>query len=251
MHTHRRIRSFVLRAGRITQAQERALTELWPRYGISLGDGPLDLNAIFGRNAPRCLEIGFGAGEVIGSLAENHPEIDYLGIEVHRSGVGRLLLRAEQDGLKNLRIICHDAVEVMRRLQDDSFDEVLVFFPDPWHKKRHHKRRLIDAVFASNVTAKLRDGGILRLATDWQDYAEQMLAVCNAQPQLESLSPTASYAARPGFRPPTRFERRGERLGHGVWDLAYAKRGVSRPQEAAADAVDDELHRQRGEDDAR
>jgi tRNA (guanine-N7-)-methyltransferase len=249
MHTHRRIRSFVLRAGRITQAQERALAELWPRYGISLGDGPLDLEAIFGRDAPRCLEIGFGAGEVIGSLAENHPEIDYLGIEVHRSGVGRLLLRAEQDGLKNLRIICHDAVEVLRRLHDDSFDEVLVFFPDPWHKKRHHKRRLIDAVFASNITAKLRAGGILRLATDWQDYAEQMLAVCNAQPQLKSLSPSG-YAARPGFRPPTRFERRGERLGHGVWDLAYAKRAVSGPQEAAADPVDDELHRQRGEDDA-
>jgi tRNA (guanine-N7-)-methyltransferase len=251
MHTHRRIRSFVLRAGRITQAQERALTELWPRYGISLSDAPLDLAAIFGRSAPRCLEIGFGAGEVIGRLAGNHPEIDYLGIEVHRPGVGRLLLQAEHDGLKNLRIICHDAVEALRRLQDDSFDEVLVFFPDPWHKKRHHKRRLIDAVFASNVTAKLHAGGILRLATDWQDYAEQMLAVCNEEPQLESLSPSAGYAARPEFRPPTRFERRGERLGHGVWDLAYAKRAVSRPQEAAADTVDDELHRQRGQDDAR
>jgi tRNA (guanine-N7-)-methyltransferase len=251
MHSHRRIRSFVLRAGRTTQAQERALTELWPRYGVSLSDAPLDFAAIFGRNAPRCLEIGFGAGEVIGSLAENHPEIDYLGIEVHRSGVGRLLLRAEQNRLNNLRIICHDAVEVLRCLQDDSFDEVLVFFPDPWHKKRHHKRRLIDAVFASNVTAKLRAGGILRLATDWQDYAEQMLAVCNAQPQLASLSPTSGYAARPEFRPPTRFERRGERLGHGVWDLAYVKRAVLGPQEAAADAVDDELHGQRGENDAR
>jgi tRNA (guanine-N7-)-methyltransferase len=252
MHTHRRIRSFVLRAGRTTPAQERALSELWPCYGISLGEAPLDLAAIFGRIAPRCLEIGFGAGEVIGSLAETHPEIDYLGIEVHRSGVGRLLLRAEQQGLKNLRIICHDAVEVLRgHVPADSFDEVLVFFPDPWHKKRHHKRRLIDPGFASLVTAAMRVGGTLRLATDWQDYAEQMLAVCNAQPQLESLSPDLGYAARPGFRPPTRFERRGERLGHGVWDLAYAKRAVSRLQETAADAVDDELHRQRGEDDAR
>lgn len=251
MHTHRRIRSFVLRAGRTTQAQERALAELWPSYGISLGEAPLDLAAIFGRSAPRCLEIGFGAGEVIGSLAENHPEIDYLGIEVHRSGVGRLLLRAEQQRLKNLRIICHDAVEVLRGfVPDNSFDEVLVFFPDPWHKKRHHKRRLIDAGFASMVTSKLRAGGTLRLATDWQDYAEQMLAVCNAQPQLESLSPTLSYAARPEFRPPTRFEQRGERLGHGVWDLAYAKREGLRLQKAAADAVDDELHGQRGEDDA-
>jgi tRNA (guanine-N7-)-methyltransferase len=250
MHTHRRIRSFVLRAGRITEAQERALGDLWPHYGITLRDAPLDLAAIFGRMAPRCLEIGFGAGEVIGSLAEKHPEIDYLGIEVHRSGVGRLLLRAEQNHLKNLRIICHDVVEVLRLIPDESFDEVLVFFPDPWHKKRHHKRRLIDAGFTSHVAAKLRAGGILRLATDWQDYAEQMLAVCNAERQLESLSP-ASYAARPGFRPPTRFERRGERLGHGVWDLAYAKRAASGPEEAAADAVDDELHRQRREDDAR
>jgi tRNA (guanine-N7-)-methyltransferase len=252
MHTHRRIRSFVLRAGRTTQAQERALSELWPCYGISLGDAPLDLAAIFGRSAPRCLEIGFGTGEVIGNLAENHPEIDYLGIEVHRSGVGRLLLRAEHQHLKNLRIICHDAVEVLRGfVPDDSFDEVLVFFPDPWHKKRHHKRRLIDAGFVSLMTAKLRAAGTLRLATDWQDYAEQMLAVCNAQPQLESLSPASSYALRPEFRPPTRFERRGERLGHGVWDLAYAKRKGLRLQKAAADAVDDELHGQRGEDHAR
>ena len=224
MQAQRHIQSFVLRAGRMTPAQERALTELWPSYGVDLGDDPLDLEAIFGRRAPRCLEIGFGAGEVIGSLAENHPHIDYVGIEVHRPGVGRLLLRAEQTKLRNLRVICRDAVEVLKdKLQNDSFDEILVFFPDPWHKKRHHKRRLIEPKFAASMAAKLRSGGMLRLATDWQAYAEQMLAVCNANPHLESLSADGTYVARPDFRPLTRFERRGARLGLGVWDLAYTK----------------------------
>ncbi len=222
MQTHRSIRSFVLRAGRTTAAQERALTELWPSYGVSAGDDPLDLDAIFGRRAPRCLEIGFGVGEVIGSLAENHPHIDYLGLEVHRPGVGRLLLRAAQAEARNLRVICQDAVEVLKyRVEDGAFEEILVFFPDPWHKKRHHKRRLIDPGFAASAAAKLRPGGVLRLATDWQDYAEQMLAVCNANADLKSLSADRTYVPRPDFRPPTRFERRGARLGHGVWDLAY------------------------------
>ena len=224
MQTPRRIRSFVLRAGRTTPAQERALGELWPAYGIDL-TAPLNLEAVFGRLAPRCLEIGFGAGEVIGALAEANPHIDYLGIEVHRSGVGRLLLRAQQGALKNLRVICQDAVDVLReQVADESFDEILVFFPDPWHKKRHRKRRLIDPAFAALAAAKLRMGGTLRLATDWQDYAEQMLAVCNATPALETLSADATYVPRPEFRPATRFERRGERLGHGVWDLAYSRR---------------------------
>jgi tRNA (guanine-N7-)-methyltransferase len=225
MQTQRHIRSFVLRAGRMTPAQERALTELWPRYGVELAGGPLNLETIFGRRAPRCLEIGFGVGEVIGSLAEAHPHIDYLGIEVHRPGAGRLLLRAEQANVRNLRVVCHDAVEVLKdKIQDDSFDEILVFFPDPWHKKRHHKRRLIDAAFIALAATKLRSGGVLRLATDWQAYAEQMLAVCNASPCLVSLSADATYVPRPDFRQPTRFERRGTRLGHGVWDLAYMKR---------------------------
>jgi len=225
MQTPRRIRSFVLRAGRTTPAQERALGELWPTYGIDLTEAPLDLAQVFGRSAPRCLEIGFGAGEVIGALAQNNPHIDYLGIEVHRSGVGRLLLRAQQCSFKNLRVICSDAVDVLHdHIADAAFDEILVFFPDPWHKKRHHKRRLIEPSFVSLAAAKLRSGGTLRLATDWQAYAEQMLSVCNANPALESLSPDGTYVPRPEFRPPTRFERRGERLGHGVWDLAYAKR---------------------------
>jgi tRNA (guanine-N7-)-methyltransferase len=225
MQTPRRIRSFVLRAGRTTPAQERALGELWPAYGIDVKDAPLDLAAVFGRDAPRTLEIGFGAGEVIGALAQTNPQIDYLGIEVHRSGVGRLLLRAQQCSLENLRVICSDAVDVLRdHIADAAFDQVLVFFPDPWHKKRHHKRRLIEPSFVSLAAAKLRSGGILRLATDWQAYAEQMLIVCNADPALVSLSRDGTYVPRPEFRPPTRFERRGERLGHGVWDLAYQKK---------------------------
>jgi tRNA (guanine-N7-)-methyltransferase len=224
MQTHRHIRSFVLRAGRMTPAQERALAQLWPSYGVQLGDAPLDLEAIFGRRAPRCLEIGFGVGEVIGSLAENHAHIDYVGIEVHRPGVGRLLLRAAQTNLRNLRVISHDAVEVLKdHIQDGAFDEILVFFPDPWHKKRHHKRRLIEPAFVASAAAKLRGGGVLRLATDWQAYAEQMLTVCNASPDLASLSADGTYVPRPDFRPLTRFEKRAARLGHGVWDLAYAK----------------------------
>jgi len=229
MHPQRRIRSFVLRAGRVTAAQERALTELWPIHGLDFNDAAIDLDAAFGRESvtqrPRCLEIGFGAGEVIGALAEAHPEIDYLGIEVHRSGVGRLLLRAEEAQLSNVRVICHDAVEVLKAaIADASFDEVLVFFPDPWHKKRHHKRRLLDSEFIALLNTKIKQGGILRLATDWQDYAEQILAVANANPDLESLSTDGTYVERPDFRPATRFERRGARLGHGVWDLAYRKR---------------------------
>src|SRR6202051_905458 len=185
MQPHRHIRSFVLRAGRMTPAQERALTELWPSYGVDLSDGPLDLEAIFGRRAPRCLEIGFGVGEVIGSLAENHPPIDYIGIEVHRPGLGRLLLPARQAIARNLRVICHDAAEVLRdKLPDDSVDEILVFFPDPWHKKRHHKRRLIEPAFAGLLAGKLRRGGVLRLATDWQGYSGQKVAGGHEKPHL-------------------------------------------------------------------
>jgi tRNA (guanine-N7-)-methyltransferase len=223
MEHERRIRSFVLRAGRTTVAQERALRELLPVYGLP-GEGPLDLPAVFGREAPRCVEIGFGTGEVIAALAETHAERDYLGIEVHRSGVGRLLLRAEESRLDNLRILCTDAVDVFKeRLPPQCVDEVLIFFPDPWHKKRHHKRRLIEPHFVALLATKLRGGGVLRLATDWEDYARQMLEVCGAEPSLRSLAPSGGFVERPSFRPPTRFERRGERLGHGVWDLAFAK----------------------------
>jgi tRNA (guanine-N7-)-methyltransferase len=226
MLSHRPIRSFVLRAGRITAAQQRALDELWPSYGLAVGDAPFDWDAVFGRRAPRCLEIGFGTGELLASLAAANPAVDYVGIEVHRSGVGRLLLEAERLALTNLRIVCEDAVPVLNLgVSDGSLAEVLIFFPDPWHKKRHHKRRLVEPAFIAGVARKLGVGGVLRLATDWQPYAERMLEVCNAEPTLVSLSPDRTYVARPSFRPPTRFERRGERLGHGVWDLAYSKLG--------------------------
>ena len=224
MQQPRRIRSFVLRAGRTTAAQERALEELWPRFGLD-AQGLMDLDALFGRRAPRCLEIGFGVGEVIGTLAEQHPDVDYLGIEVHKAGVGRLLLHAAEAELKNLRIVNADAVEVLNdNLPEACLDEILIFFPDPWHKKRHHKRRLIDASFAALLALKLKEGGVLRLATDWQDYALQMLMVLNGEGALESLSGAGDFMPRPQFRPATRFERRGARLGHGVWDLAYVKR---------------------------
>src|SRR5262249_19890038 len=154
---------------------ERALKELWPAFGLEASQ-PLDLGSVYGRAARRCLEIGFGVGEVIGNLAERHPECDYLGIEVHRPGVGRLLLRAQEAGLKNLRVIAKDAVQVLQEcIADESFDEVLVFFPDPWHKKRHHKRRLIEPGFVATLAAKLKPDGVLRLATDWEDYAQRML----------------------------------------------------------------------------
>jgi tRNA (guanine-N7-)-methyltransferase len=196
---------------------------------LDFDGGRLDLAAAFAR-APgerpgRCLEIGFGTGEVIAALARANPHVDHLGIEVHRSGVGRLMLDAAAAELSNLRVICHDAVEVLKTgIEDSAFDEALIFFPDPWHKKRHHKRRLIEPAFASLLSAKLRDGAVLRLATDWQEYAEQMLAVLNAETSFESMSEDGTYVPRPDFRPNTRFERRGARLGHGVWDLAYRRR---------------------------
>jgi len=224
MPVPRPIRSFVLRAGRITAGQERAWRELWPLYGIEAGPTPIDWLAVFGRVAPRWIEIGFGAGEVLGALAAANPQVDYLGIEVHRAGVGRLMLQAERDGLRNLRVLCQDAVDALReRVPDGTLAGVLIFFPDPWHKKRHHKRRLIEPQFIATLAGKLEKGGVLRLATDWQEYAEQMRSVCNAQPALRSLSADGGYVPRPEFRPETRFERRGLRLGHGVWDLAYVK----------------------------
>jgi tRNA (guanine-N7-)-methyltransferase len=223
---HRRsIRSFVVRAGRITAAQTRALEELWPRFGIEFAPEPLDLDTVFGRHAPRSVEIGFGNGEHLAELAAAHPERDYLGIEVHRPGVGHLLLLAARNRSTNVRASCHDAVEVFeRQLLPESIDEAFVLFPDPWHKKRHHKRRLIQPEFVALVTSRLRPGGALRLATDWQPYAEQILEVLRANSDLRNLSPTNDWMPRPEHRAPTRFEKRGGRLGHGVWDLAFARR---------------------------
>ena len=220
------MRSFVRRGGRITVAQARALKDLWPGYGIDFVPQPLDLDRVFGRRAPRLLEIGFGNGEALLAIALARSEWDCLGIEVYEAGVGRLLLQAHAAHVTNLRVICHDAVEVLeQQLPDGSIDEVLVFFPDPWPKKRHHKRRLIQPAFAGALARTLAPGGILRLATDWQPYAEQILDVLNACELLVNAAPDRAYAPRPAIRPPTRFERRGQRLGHGVWDLEYRRVG--------------------------
>jgi tRNA (guanine-N7-)-methyltransferase len=220
----RQVRSYVLRAGRITTAQARALKELWPKYGVDFSPHVADLNVIFGRVASRLLEIGFGNGEVLTTVAAQRRDWDCLGIEVHQPGVGRALLQAESAELSNLRVFRHDAIEVLeRRIADESFDEIFIFFPDPWPKKRHHKRRLIQRPFAELLTSKLRRGGTLRLATDWQPYAEQMRDVLDARAALSNCAGQAGYADRPSIRPLTRFERRGQRLGHGVWDLEYRK----------------------------
>lgn len=221
---HRAVRSFVVRGGRMTVAQERAWTQLWPRYGIATDDARLDLGAVFGRSAPRTVEIGSGNGETLVALAAAHPDRDYLGIEVHRPGVGHLMLRTSELGLRNLRVICRDAVEVLRDcIPEAALDEVLLYFPDPWPKKRHHKRRIVQPAFVELVASRLRVGGMLRMATDWEHYAVQMLEVANACPLLANESPSGDYVARPDSRPFTRFERRGQRLGHDTWDLSFRR----------------------------
>jgi len=208
----------------MTVAQERAWRELWPALGVPDGDGPLDWSVVFGRDAPRTLEIGFGNGEALVALAAAHPDRDYLGIEVHRPGIGHLMLRCETEGLRNVRVVCRDALEVLAaRIADGSLDEVLLYFPDPWPKKRHHKRRLVQPAFLELVARKLKPGGVLRMATDWQNYAEHMLATALGCPLLRNDSAGGDYVARPDGRPVTRFERRGQRLGHGVWDLAFRR----------------------------
>jgi tRNA (guanine-N7-)-methyltransferase len=220
----RAIRSFVTRAGRITDAQVRALEDLWPKYGVEFAAETLDCDVAFGRRAPRTVEIGFGNGENLARMAAAHPERDYLGIEVHRPGVGRLLLALEEGKLSNVRVVCHDAVEVLRgQISQQSLDEVVILFPDPWPKKRHHKRRLVQGAFIELVTERLRPDGILRMATDWQPYAEEMLAVLTANPRLRNLAADGTYIPRPTERTATRFEKRGERLGHDVWDLAFRR----------------------------
>jgi tRNA (guanine-N7-)-methyltransferase len=223
---HRPIRSFVVRAGRLTAGQARALEDLWPRYGVEFSPAPLDFERVFDRAAPRTLEIGFGNGEHLAALAAAHPQRDYFGIEVHRPGVGHLLMLAAERGLTNVRASQHDAVEVLReQIAPGALDEVLILFPDPWHKKRHHKRRLIQPPFVELIGSRLRAGGVLRLATDWEEYARQMLDVLGAAGALfANESPSGDWMPRPEERTPTRFERRGARLGHGVWDLAFRRR---------------------------
>ena len=206
----------------MSNAQTRALETLLPRWGIPYQEELLDLNTIFGRAAPKILEIGFGMGDSTAAIAAAHPQNDYLGIEVHGPGVGSLLNQIEALGLTNLRVIQHDAVEVLKHMiAPASLDGVHIFFPDPWHKKKHHKRRLIQPERVALLCEKLKDSGYLHAATDWQEYAEHILAVLSAEPRLANTA--ADYALKPDYRPLTKFEQRGIKLGHGVWDIVFRR----------------------------
>lgn len=218
----RQVRSFVLRQGRFTPAQQRAFDELWPRFGIDYHGSPRDFDASFGRSARRVLEIGFGNGDALRYAARHDPDRDLIGIEVHAPGVGRLLNALAEDGSDHVRLYHHDAVEVLNQeVADGSLDEVRIYFPDPWHKKRHNKRRLVQPAFAELLVRKLADDGRLHLATDWQDYAEQMWDVLDATAGLSNRAGPRGSVPRPPWRPQTHFETRGQKLGHGVWDLLY------------------------------
>ena len=216
------IRSFVLRQGRVSNAQRRYHDEMMARIGIPYAPTLLDFDQVFGRQAPRILEIGFGMGETSATIAETQPQNDYLGVEVHTPGVGSLCKLIAEKGLSNQRIVQHDAVEVLRHMiPESSLDGVHIFFPDPWPKARHHKRRLLQAPLVALLASRLKPGGYLHCATDWENYAEQMLAVLSAEPMLGNTAD--GYAPRPAYRPLTKFEQRGLRLGHGVWDLVFRR----------------------------
>ena len=218
----RGIRSYVLRQGRTSPAQTRAVETLLPRFGVAYQPEPVELPALFGRVAPTVLEIGFGMGETTARIAQALPDTDFLGVEVHTPGVGALLRRIDESALTNVRIVQHDAVEVVRNMiAAGSLDGIHLFFPDPWPKKRHHKRRLIQAQFVAMLASRLRSGGYVHLATDWEAYAQQMLAVLAAEPLLRNTA--AGFAPRPEVRPLTKFEQRGLDLGHGVWDLVFRR----------------------------
>lgn len=220
----RPIRSYVLRQGRVTGAQQRARESLLPRFGIPYSPAPLDLDRVFGRAAPRILEIGFGMGETTTLIAAQHPEHDYLGVEVHSPGVGGLLKRVAELGLTNVRVIQHDATEVIESMiPPASLDGVHVFFPDPWPKKRHHKRRLIQPPFVALLASRMKRGAYVHAATDWEDYAQQILEVLSAEQLL--VNTADGFAPRPEWRPQTKFEARGLRLGHRVWDVVFRRRG--------------------------
>jgi tRNA (guanine-N7-)-methyltransferase len=221
--TRRAVRSYVMRGGRVTDAQQRALVELWPRFGVPYGEAVLELGGLFEQPGPCTLEIGFGNGEHLASRAQAEPARNFLGAEVHRPGIGHLLRVAAAADLKNLRLIDHDAVEVLQQqIAPEALDEIQILFPDPWPKKRHHKRRLIQPEFAALAASRLRAGGRLRLATDWVPYAEHMRLVLDACPLLELVDPDAALG-EPSGRDATRFERRGLRLGHQVRDLMYRR----------------------------
>lgn len=220
----RTIKSFVLRQGRMTKGQEQAMEDLWPVFGIETADTPLDFVQLFGRTAPVTLEIGFGNGESLAQMAATAPERDFIGIEVHTPGVGHLLKIVGEQGLKNVRAMNTDAVDILqKRIPLGSLDRVQLFFPDPWHKKKHHKRRIVQPDFVSLIASRLRTGGVFHLATDWENYAEHMAQVLEASAEFRNLAAEPPYSPRPLERPLTKFENRGLKLGHGVWDLRYQK----------------------------
>ncbi|MEL7613463.1 tRNA (guanosine(46)-N7)-methyltransferase TrmB [Vreelandella titanicae] len=225
---HRRgIKSYVIRAGRMTQAQNRGLEDIWPRFGLTIADGRQDLDALFGRKAPRVAEIGFGMGNSLVEQAETHPNTDFIGIEVHAPGVGKLLDEVDKRGLTNLRVYREDALAVLEQcLPEGSLTTLQLFFPDPWPKKKHHKRRIVQPAFVELIRTRLMPGGTFHMATDWEAYAEWMAEVMEAAPGYANTASeeTAPYVPRPAFRPLTKFEARGEKLGHGVWDLIYERR---------------------------
>ena len=220
--TSQSIRSFVLRQGRMSDAQHRFLDEMMPRVGLAYRPAPVDLNAVFGRQAPHVVEIGFGMGQSTAAIAQARPGDDFLGIEVHAPGVGGLCKLIEEGNIPNLRIVQHDAVEVLRdMIPEASLAGVHVYFPDPWPKKRHHKRRLIQSPFVKLIASRLAPGGYLHCATDWEEYAQQMLEVLAAEPLLANTA--EGFAEKPDYRPLTKFENRGIKLGHGVWDLVFRR----------------------------
>jgi tRNA (guanine-N7-)-methyltransferase len=221
--SHRPIRSFVRRSARMTRAQRAAIEQNWSIFGLAAA-GRLDLDAVFARRAPRIMEIGFGNGDTVVSMARSHPERDYLGVDVYEPGIGRLLAAVAEAGLSNVRVIRGDAVDVLHTcIAPDSLDAVLLLFPDPWPKKRHHKRRLVQPDFVRLVATRLVPGGIFSLATDWQNYAEHMLEVLEAEDSLVNMAGRGQYVTAPADRPVTKFERRGTGLGHAVWDLRFAR----------------------------
>lgn len=221
----RRIKSFVLRQGRLSKAQQNALDAMWPNYGLELEDKLLDLTELFGRDAPTIVEIGFGMGTSLAAMAEAHPENNYIGIEVHRPGVGALLKLVQEKGLTNVRVFNDDAVEVLnKQIPKDSLSAVYLFFPDPWHKKKHKKRRILQSEFAHTIAQHLKPGGHFHMATDWEDYAEQMMDVMSAAPDYSNTAGEGQFTPRPDYRPLTKFEQRGHKLGHGVWDLIFERK---------------------------
>jgi tRNA (guanine-N7-)-methyltransferase len=218
------IRSYVVRAGRMTEAQRNAFDVSWPIYGLKLADGAINTDAIFGRSGQKVLEIGFGMGTSLIEMALANPDTDFIGIEVHPPGVGTLMNSARLENLSNLRVYLADANDVLDECFDtQSIDRLQLYFPDPWHKKKHNKRRIVQSTFVQQVRTKLRPGGILHMATDWQHYAEQMMETLSEAEGFENCAGAGQYSERPSYRPITKFEKRGERLGHGIWDLVFKK----------------------------